>query len=286
MPELPEVETVCRGLQLRIRNKRLQSVELRRKNLRTPFPPALSKLKDVKVKSVTRRAKYVLVNLDNDQTLVIHLGMSGRLLIIDPGTGHTNGKHDHVVFHFDKGLRIIFNDARRFGIVAIAETAALEEHKLFSHLGPEPFDPAFDAKYLTGKLQSKKKTALKVAIMDQEVVVGVGNIYASEALFMAKLDPEMPAAGLVSKDAARFIKCIRAVLEKAIEAGGSSLRDYVQTDGELGYFQHHFAVYGREGKRCPGCTCSKGESGAITKITQGGRSTYFCPYKQKQDHLS
>lgn len=282
MPELPEVETVCRGLSARILGDTIDYIDLRRRGLRFPFPPALKKLHGQKIRAIERRAKYALLHLDDDRTIILHLGMSGRLLICERDEKTPPSKHDHVIFHFKSGRRVLFNDARRFGVLDIAGTAELPAHKFFAHLGPEPLDhKAFTAKVLLEKLQGRK-TPLKVAIMDQAVVVGVGNIYASESLFMAGIDPRMPAAALDAAQAKLLVRAIRDVLNRAIKAGGSSLRDYVQTDGELGYFQHDFAVYDRAGEKCRGCTCSLKKTGGIKKVTQGGRSTFFCETRQKQ----
>lgn len=277
MPELPEVETVRRGLEQKIKNKVIDHISLRRAGLRKPFPEALKTLRQVKVIKLRRRAKYVLIDLDNKQTLILHLGMSGRMLIHE-GTGpYKPEKHDHVVFHFKNGMILVFSDPRRFGILDLAPTKGLEGHSLFGHLGPEPLDPEiFTGAYLLEAFQKKKKTPVKVAVMNQEVVVGVGNIYASEALFVAKIDPRRAASSLTRAECRKLTDAIRAVLEKSITAGGSSLRDYVQTDGELGYFQHHFAVYGRDGEICTRCARSKKDANLVQKITQGGRSTFFC----------
>ncbi len=279
MPELPEVETVCRGLAKSMTGEKLAGVETLRHNLRIPFPADLKTIAGAKVKNIARRAKYILIELDNKKTLIIHLGMSGRLVIQKKSEQGEPEKHDHMILNLKNGTRIVFNDARRFGMVDLANTAELEQHKFFSHLGPEPFDKTFNAKYLTEKLQNKK-IAIKLAIMDQELVVGVGNIYASEALFRAGIDPKRAAHKIKPDEISELITCIRAVLKQAIKAGGSSLRDYVQTDGELGYFQDKWAVYGKHHQACKGCFCDIEKTGGIQKITQGARSTFYCPRKQ------
>ncbi len=279
MPELPEVETVCRGLKKTLVDRKVKSVTLHRDGMRVPFSPALKKLANVKVKSVSRRAKYVLVHLGDGQTLVLHLGMSGRLLIFGRKDAYVPSKHDHLVLLMDNGTRVVMNDPRRFGLAVLAETDGLENHKFFRHLGVEPLGKDFTAEYLVEKLHGKK-VAVKLAIMDQRVVVGVGNIYASEALFAAHIDPRAPAGALRPATAEKLVVEIKAVLKRAIAAGGSSLRDYVQTDGELGYFQHQFAVYDREGKKCKGCTCDIKKTGGVKRMTQGGRSTFYCPVRQ------
>lgn len=281
MPELPEVETVCRGLQKSIAGKKLSRIELRRRDLRFPFPKNLvSATAGTKIKNISRRAKYVLIHLDNAQVILVHLGMSGRLVIADAKDKTQPAKHDHVIFHLHGGGRVIFNDARRFGLVDLAAQDSIESHRFFAHLGPEPFDAGFTAKSFAQSLHNKK-VAIKLAIMDQRLVVGVGNIYASEALFDARIDPARPAGELRPAEIKKLWAAIRAVLQRAIDAGGSSIRDYVQTDGELGYFQHQWAVYDKQGQKCRGCTCPLQKTGGIKKIVQGGRSTFYCPARQK-----
>lgn len=258
MPELPEVETVVRELKQSLIGKKFGEIITLRDNIREPIPD-LSGLHGAMIKSVTRRAKYIVIN----DALVIHLGMSGQILIDRP---KERKKHDHVIFELSNGDEMVFNDARRFGLVT------LYKNELFSHLGPEPLSDEFTTAYLK-KALSTRKGPIKVAIMDQELVVGVGNIYAAESLFRSGINPKTPANKV--KNHAELVKNIRKVLEEAIESGGSTLRDYVRSSGELGYFQHSFAVYGREGKPCIKCKTP------IEKITQGGRSTFFCPKCQK-----
>jgi formamidopyrimidine-DNA glycosylase len=272
MPELPEVETVVQGLAKALRGKSISSVVLHRAGVRFPFPKELGKLRGVKISGVARRAKYILVSLNDGRTMVVHLGMSGRMTV---AKNPALEKHDHMVLKLSDGKSVTFNDARRFGVVDLAETKELAGHKLFRHLGVEPFDEVFSGAYLAAKFRNKK-TAVKLAIMDQRLVVGVGNIYAAEALYAARLDPRRAAGDLSAKDCARLATAVRETLARAIEAGGSSLRDYVGADGELGYFQHHWAVYGRKGEACPKC-----KKACIVKITQGGRSTFYCPVRQK-----
>jgi formamidopyrimidine-DNA glycosylase len=279
MPELPEVETVCSGLAKVLPGHTISAVTMNRADMRIPFPATLGKIASSKITAIDRRAKYVLIRLSDGQTLILHLGMSGRLLIHDDNKKYTPGKHDHLVLQMDNGTSIVFNDPRRFGLVDLAETERLEQHRLFAHLGPEPLEKGFTAAYLLEKIKSKK-VAIKLAIMDQQVVVGVGNIYASEALFAAGIDPQCAANKVKPAAIKELVAAIKDVLKKAIKAGGSSLRDYVQTDGELGYFQHHFAVYDREGQKCRDCTCLLKKTGGVQRITQGGRSTFYCPVKQ------
>lgn len=272
MPELPEVETVMRGLARAIKGRRIIKVEQKRKDLRIPFPRDIQSIAGTKVRDLSRRAKYILLHLSDGRDLVIHLGMSGRMTI-NPAAPD---KHDHFILTFDDGTTTVFNDARRFGLVALMPAAGRDAHKLFAHLGPEPFDKAFSAGYLRGMLEGRKSD-IKTALMDQRLVVGVGNIYAAEALYLARISPLRKSGSLNAAEAARLVKAVRQVLDKAIAAGGSSLRDYVQADGELGYFQHKWAVYGKEGAACP----RRGCDGLIRRTVQGGRSTFYCPDCQK-----
>lgn len=279
MPELPEVETVCRGLQPVLSGQVIVKADVRRKDLRRPFPKNLKKnIEGAEVACITRRAKYILVHLDQDFVLVIHLGMSGRIVAHDKN--YKPQTHDHFILHLKDGRQIVFNDPRRFGLVDLVAVDDLESHMLFSHLGPEPLSNVFSGPALKAALKNKK-AAIKQVIMDQTVVVGVGNIYASEALFMAGIDPER-AAGTISNEKAKvLVLAIKAVLRKAIKAGGSTLKDHRQANGELGYFQHQFSVYDREGLPCPACGSGNRKGAVIKRIVQGGRATFFCPQCQK-----
>lgn len=281
MPELPEVETVMRGMEAALCGSRIARVDVRRKDLRVPFPKGLAKSLEGRVLAqFSRRAKYVLARLDDGQVLVIHLGMSGRVQLVASGEDFTPGKHDHLVVTMADGCAFALNDARRFGVVLLLPGDKVESHASFKTLGPEPLGNAFDAAYLEQKLKGRK-TAVKIAIMDQRIVVGVGNIYACEALYQAGIDPRRAAGAVTRAELEKLVTAIRDVLGRAIAAGGSTLRDYKQADGELGYFQHEFKVYGREGEPCParGCGCKK--AGGVQRITQGGRSTFFCPARQR-----
>lgn len=272
MPELPEVETVKRGLSAKLTGAVVQAVWHGKKPLRQPLPPTLqSKLAGRALTAIDRRAKYLLLRFSGDKTLLLHLGMSGRLTISEGPLPRQT--HDHLVIDFADGQRLTFNDARRFGVVDFFTSGDEAAHPLLAHLGPEPLDHSFTPACLGQQLKNRK-TALKVALMDQQVVVGVGNIYASEALFRAKISPLRPAGSLSAHELKSLTAAIKAVLKAAIAAGGSSLRDYVQSDGELGYFQHRFKVYGREGQPCPDC------GSKIERLTQGGRSTFWCPKTQ------
>lgn len=270
MPELPEVETTVRGLATVLAGERLTRVTVRRPDLRRPFPPDLVQaLTGARVVALGRRAKYGLIQTDRGRTMVFHLGMSGRWRI-DPGE---IGKHDHLVLETAKGRVLALNDARRFGSVDLVDTAALDSFGPFVALGPEPLGSGLTVAHLTQAFDGRV-AAVKLVLLDQSVVAGLGNIYVCEALHRARIHPER-AAGAVSRAAlSRLVPEIRAVLEEAIEAGGSTLRDYARPDGELGYFAKEWRVYGREGEPC-GC------GGTVRRIVQGGRSTFFCPRCQK-----
>jgi formamidopyrimidine-DNA glycosylase len=281
MPELPEVETVCRGLQGRLVGRRIRRLEQRRAGLRLPFPENFpARLEGRRIEAIRRRAKYLLWELD-DSVLIVHLGMSGRLFFTqnhDPGR-HDHfipGRHDHVIIETDDGTTVVFNDVRRFGLMVLAASDAIESHPLLAGLGPEPLGNRFNAEDFSARLRGRQ-TPIKAALLDQKMVAGVGNIYACEALFRARISPRRLAASVAGKRAERLVPAVQAVLRDAIAAGGSSLRDYVQASGELGYFQHDFSVYGREGEKCPGCDCDR----AVRRISQAGRSTFYCAKRQR-----
>jgi formamidopyrimidine-DNA glycosylase len=293
MPELPEVETVRRGLQPVMEGERIVKAEARRKDLRFPFQKDfVARLTGQTVTSLGRRAKYLMADLASGDVLLMHLGMSGSFRVIEDEDTKTPGKfhhprsgdraHDHVVFHMSSGAAIVFNDPRRFGYMKIIARRALDDEPLLSGLGPEPLGNEFDAAMLARSCASKK-TSLKAALLDQRVVAGLGNIYVCEALFRSHLSPRRLAATLATKKAEptdhakRLVDAIHAVLNQAIKAGGSSLRDHRQTSGELGYFQHSFQVYDREGEKCQTDGCS----GIVKRFTQNGRSTFWCPKCQK-----
>ena len=274
MPELPEVETVRRGLAARLAGRRITHVTVRRPDLRRPLPPDMGQaLTGRTLQGFGRRGKYLLLRLDGGRVLIVHLGMSGRMSVADAPSG---GAHEHVVLHFDDGAVLSYEDHRRFGLMDLADAGRLEDHDLLRSMGPEPLAPDFDGPALAQRLHAKD-TPIKAALLDQRVVAGLGNIYVCEALFHAGLSPRRRAGSVQGRRADRLARAIRDVLEDAIAAGGSSLRDYVQASGELGYFQHRFAVYDRADLPCPGCDCGA----AVRRIVQGGRSTFYCAKRQR-----
>jgi formamidopyrimidine-DNA glycosylase len=293
MPELPEVETVRRGLAPVMEGARLTKVELHRADLRWPFPKDFAKrLTGKTVTGLGRRAKYLLADLSSGDVLVMHLGMSGSFRVFSKGADDMPGSyyherskhiaHDHVVFHFSNGAIVTFNDPRRFGFMKLVPRGELDEQPFMQALGPEPLGNAFDAAALA-QACAGKKTSLKAALSDQRVVAGLGNIYVCEALHRARLSPKRKASTIAARTAKpneraeALADAIKAVLHDAIKAGGSSLRDHRRTDGELGMFQHNFRVYDREGEKCPTPGCA----GTIRRIVQGARSTFYCPVCQK-----
>jgi formamidopyrimidine-DNA glycosylase len=280
MPELPEVETIRRGLAPVLEGRVLARVEQRRPDLRIPFPPRFAeRLTGRRVVALGRRAKYLLFHLDDGAVLIGHLGMSGRM-VVSHGEPPVLGRHDHAVFLTDAGATVVFQDPRRFGLMDLTDEATLPAHPLFAKLGPEPLGDAFDGPALAARLAARSGP-VKVVLLDQTVVAGLGNIYVSESLHAAGIHPARPANAVTGAEARKLAAAIKDVLERAIAAGGSTLRDYVGADGELGYFQHSFTVYGREGEPCPRCAAAKrGETG-IVRIVQGGRATYFCPRHQR-----
>jgi len=293
MPELPEVETVRRGLEPAMVGARFQRVERRRPDLRFPFPDRfVERLEGQEITALGRRAKYLLADLSSGEVLVMHLGMTGRFLITangaasQPGEFHyehgRTGAHDHVVFHLSNATTVTYNDARRFGFMDLVPRSELEACRHFAGMGVEPLGNELSGE-LIARLFAGRRSPLKAALLDQGLIAGLGNIYVCEALFRAGLHPEAPAGSLVTeagrpRDKAHLLaQVIRDVLSEAVEAGGSTLRDYAQTDGSLGYFQHAFRVYDREDQACvtPGC------QGTIARLVQAGRSTFYCPHCQR-----
>jgi formamidopyrimidine-DNA glycosylase len=281
MPELPEVETVRRGLVGVLEGRRIARVAARRPDLRVAFPPDFAaRLEGRRVTTLDRRAKYLLARLDDGWVWAIHLGMSGRMTVGRPDALPPLDLHDHVVIDTEDGTEIRFRDPRRFGLMALIERDRLADHPLFKGLGPEPLAPEFGGSRLALALKGRR-TSIKAALLDQRLVAGLGNIYVCEALFRSGLSPRRMAGRVQGGLAVELAAAIVAVLTDAIAAGGSSLRDHRQPSGELGYFQHRFAVYDREGKPCPGCTCDVKLTGGIRRIVQGGRSTFYCPRRQR-----
>jgi formamidopyrimidine-DNA glycosylase len=294
MPELPEVETVRRGLEPILVGNRFASVEQRRKDLRFPLPKDFARrLQGRTVNALDRRAKYLLGRLDDGEVLVMHLGMTGRFSIdrangrnVKPGASvhraEAAPKHEHIVFHLADGTAVRYSDARRFGLMDLVGSEALAGHALFKRLGIEPLSASFTPAWLATRLKGKK-TSIKAALVDQRLIAGLGNIYASEALYRAKISPLRSAGTIASKDGKptektkALVKSVKAVLQEAIKSGGSSLRDYRGADGALGEFQLRFKVYDREGRPCPTKNCR----GTIRRIVQGGRSTFYCPTCQR-----
>jgi len=279
MPELPEVETVMRGLQARLEGRRIVRAVAHRPDLRWQLPANLAqRLTGARVTGFRRRGKYILMRLDGGDSVLLHLGMSGRM-VLTPGIPNQAAMHEHLVLETDDGWRVGFVDPRRFGSVDLVPTAQEEQHRLLAGLGPEPLDPDFTAARLSAALEGKR-TPIKAALLDQKVVAGIGNIYVCEALFRARLSPLRSAYTIPGARAARLVPAIRQTLTEAIAAGGSSLRDYVQPDGELGYFQHAWKVYGREGEPCEHCP-GKPACPGVRRITQSARSTFYCPRTQR-----
>jgi formamidopyrimidine-DNA glycosylase len=291
MPELPEVETVMRGMRLHLDGKTIARVAVRRAGLRFPFPPGLgARLEGARIAGFARRAKYILMRLApgdrvdgtgggaGGDTMLLHLGMSGRVRLSRPGDTPTPDRHEHLSFETTDGTRFGLVDPRRFGAVDVMPTAAEDAHRLLGRLGPEPLGNRFSQRVLHDAI-ARRRVSVKAALLDQAVVAGLGNIYVSEALFRAAIHPARLACTLDAAEEALLVQAIRAVLREAIAAGGSSLRDYVQPDGELGYFQHAWRVYGRAGQGCPDCPGGAACAGVV-RLEQAGRSSFFCPMRQ------
>lgn len=278
MPELPEVETIKTAVQKALGHAEITDVTVRERRLRAPVTEDFAaRLKGRRIIGYRRIAKYIVIDLDNGCALIIHLGMSGRIKLVD--TLPPLEKHDHIVFATSQGY-MIYNDARRFGLCVIAQSDNLAANPLFKHIGIDPFDDKLNAEYLFDKFQHKS-VAVKQALLDQSLICGIGNIYASEALFGARILPTRAANSLSLKECEALVAQVRQVLQQAIAAGGSTLRDYRKPDGSLGYFQNRHCVYNKTGERCPDCTCDIAQTGGIRKIVQNGRSTYFCATKQR-----
>ena len=283
MPELPEVETVMRGIEPAMTGYKIDQLILNRPDLRWPFPGGMAeRVSGTKVLGLRRRSKYILADLDSNETLLIHLGMSGRILVSGDPLGnfvHDHPpieKHDHVIFSMENGARITFNDPRRFGAMDLLDTYLGDAHPLLRNIGPEPFGNEFHEDYLVNILK-KKNSPIKSALLDQRIVAGLGNIYVCEVLFRAGISPKKLASKISAKRTAPMVAIIRDVLGEAIQAGGSTLKDFRHSDGELGYFQHTFKVYGREAEPCTNTDCDA----KIKRIVQSGRSSFYCPKCQR-----
>ncbi len=278
MPELPEVETIKTAIQNSVAKANITKVTINNNNLRIKIPDDfVRQVVGARIQGYRRRAKYIIIDLNNGKSIILHLGMSGKIKISDRLPEPV--KHDHVVIETDNGV-IVYNDARRFGLLTCCDSDKLAGHKLFAHIGVEPWDEILTGEYLYKKFHNKK-IPVKMALLDQSIIVGIGNIYASESLYLARIDPQKEAGALSESECVVLVAKIRQVLEQAISAGGSTLKDYQKPDGSLGYFQNRHCVYNKTGQRCPDCTCDIEKSGGIRKIVQGGRSTFYCPVKQK-----
>ena len=281
MPELPEVETVRRGLAPVMEGRKILSVEQRRPDLRFPFPNRFSeRISGTKIERLGRKAKFLTGYLSSGEVLVLHLGMTGRFTIDGDATAdlahtpNTNAKHDHVVFHMEGGVRVTYNDPRRFGFMELWPGDTFQNYPRLKKLGPEPLSNHFNADYLDTALAGQN-TPIKTALLDQSIIAGLGNIYVCEALFRAGISPKRKAASVVGKRAARLAPAINAIISEAIEAGGSSISDFASADGSLGYFQHAFDVYDREGQDCKACAAP------VKRIIQSGRSSFYCSSCQR-----
>ncbi len=280
MPELPEVETVMRGMAGRLLGQVIAHAELRRADLRRAVPPDLARVvTGARVIGFRRRAKYILMRLAGGQSVLWHLGMSGRIVLSPPGTNAPEPAHCHLVLVTEAGWRVGFIDPRRFGLVDLVPSAAEEAHPLLAGLGPEPLEDGFTPARLAASL-ALRRSPIKTVLLDQRVVAGLGNIYVAEALFRARLHPARPAGEIPRGGVARLVAAIRETLGEAIAAGGSSLRDYVRPEGELGYFQHAWRVYGRAGAPCPDCPGAARCAG-VRRFVQAGRSSFYCPRRQR-----
>lgn len=279
MPELPEVETIKTAVSQSIGNTNIKDVIVNNNKLRVRIPDDFAtKISGASIVCYRRKGKYILIDLDNGLSLIWHMGMSGKVKITDNLPEHLD-KHDHVVISTGNGY-LIYNDARRFGLLTYCPTEKLSEHPFFQNIGPEPFDPEVNEDYLYDKFKHKN-IPVKVALLDQGIVTGIGNIYASETLYAAGILPTRPANEISKEECGKIIKSFRKVLNQAIAAGGSTLRDYQKPDGSLGYFQNMHCVYNKTGQKCPQCKCDINQTGGIQKIVQAGRSTFFCPVTQK-----
>ena len=279
MPELPEVETIKKAVEKGIGNAQILNIDIKNRKLRDEIPCDLEqKLKDATITKYERIAKYIVVHLDNDFCIIWHMGMSGKVKISDKL--NEIDKHDHIIIKTSNGF-VVYNDPRRFGLFTYCLKENLSDNKFLKNLGCDPFKENLTDDYLFEKLQKKKKTPIKVALLDQSIISGIGNIYASEILYESRVLPSRLCETISKKDCRLIIEKTRKVLQKAIDAGGSTLRDYKKPDGSLGYFQNMHCVYNKKGQRCPHCTCDIDKTGGIQAVFVGGRSTFYCESLQK-----
>ncbi|MBQ7633732.1 MAG: bifunctional DNA-formamidopyrimidine glycosylase/DNA-(apurinic or apyrimidinic site) lyase [Alphaproteobacteria bacterium] len=279
MPELPEVETIKNTVSAAVNGAVIRDAIVNQPRLRELVPTDFAKrIRGAKIINLRRIAKYMLMDLDNGLTIIWHFGMSGKIRI-EKANPPESEKHDHVIIETDKGV-IYYNDARRFGLVLLGESDKLTQHPCFKHIGLDPWDTNLTPQYLLKALK-KRKCAIKLSLLNQEIICGIGNIYASEILYRARILPERESCVISESEAKEIIKYTRIILEEAINAGGSTIHDYRRPDGDIGYFQQHHCVYNKTGQRCPDCKCNIAKTGGIRKIIQGGRSTFYCPNLQK-----
>lgn len=279
MPELPEVETICRGLSQQLVGTRITDCHKHRQSLRFPIPESFpKKIINKKIAKIDRRGKYILMVFENELTVIIHLGMSGRVLLNEKPYPKRE-KHDHITAELSSGKELVYRDPRRFGFFDIIQSSDLKSYKAFKKMGPEPFDENLEA-YLY-EASRHKTCSLKSFLLNQEIIAGLGNIYVCESLYWSNLSPIMKPADLTKANITSLVKSIRSVLNNAIQSGGSTLKDFRTSDGSLGYFQHQWAVYGRKGEACPSCDCDIIKTSGIQQIQQSGRSTFYCAVRQK-----
>ena len=280
MPELPEVETIKESLKRAIDGAFIESIVVRNRRFRESIPDEFEKIiSNSNIKKIYRIAKYVVIDLDNEYSIIWHFGMSGRIKFTN--SIDDLDKHDHVIIKLNNGY-IIYNDARRFGLITYTKTTEINNHHLFSKIGVDPFDTNLNATYLLNKLKNKN-IEIKIALLDQSIINGIGNIYASEALYDARISPFKKSCSISLDEANKLIESIQKILKKAIKAGGSTLKDYKKPDGSTGYFQNEHCVYNKTGQRCPNCCCDISKTSGIKKATQGDRSTFFCETLQKEE---
>ena len=279
MPELPEVETIKNAVEKVVNGASIVSVTVRQPKLREAVPADFAeRICGAKILELKRIAKYMIINLDNGLSIIWHFGMSGKIKT-ESVLPKTLDKHDHIIISTDKGI-LIYNDTRRFGLVTLCESANLRNHHCFKRIGLDPWDDNLTPEYLLKKLKNRK-TAIKIALLDQEIICGIGNIYASEILYKSRILPQRTSESVTKKEAKNIIDYTREILSESIKAGGSTIHDYKRPDGDIGYFQQKHCVYNKTGQRCPDCKCDIKISGGIRKDVQGGRSTFYCPVLQK-----